>query len=204
MILHKWIGRYPLPFPKSDHPIWEIRTVLLLWSLAVILPILKIFVFTPRLNNFIDARFLLELFYLPVNAVIYVAIPLFFVVRRDKWSATDQGNRSKTSFWLENSRITFVAPVDSMFRAKISGSASHDEYLAYNQHMDPFREASRASYQRLSEIKQNGSEAEIHRGQVIADSVKAVELNATLEYIKSHPVSFVGASMLKSAAYYLT
>ncbi|HAX95288.1 MAG TPA: hypothetical protein DCY35_02005 [Prolixibacteraceae bacterium] len=43
-----------------------------------------------------------------------------------------EDNRSKSSFWLENSRITFVAPVDSMFRAKISGSASHDEYLAYN------------------------------------------------------------------------
>lgn len=115
-----------------------------------------------------------------------------------------EGYRSKTSFWLENSRITFVAPVDSMFKAQISGSASHDEYLAYNQYMDPFREASRASYQRLAEIKQGGSEEEINRGQVIADSVKKVEINAILEYIKSHPGSFVGASMLKSTAYYLT
>ncbi|HAX95287.1 MAG TPA: hypothetical protein DCY35_02000 [Prolixibacteraceae bacterium] len=70
--------------------------------------------------------------------------------------------------------------------------------------MDPFREASRASYQRLGEIKQNGSETEIHRAQIIADSGNTVELNATLEYTKSHPGSFVGASLLKSAAYYLT
>ena len=115
-----------------------------------------------------------------------------------------EGYRGKTSFWLENSQITFVAHPDSLFKAKISGSASQDEYIEFNRYMESFREASRLSYQRLAEIKQNGSEEEINRGQVIADSVKKIEINTILEYIRSHPGSFVGASMLKSAAYYLT
>jgi hypothetical protein len=36
------------------------------------------------------------------------------------------GKRSKTSFWLENSRISFIANVDSMFKAKVSGSKAND------------------------------------------------------------------------------
>jgi peroxiredoxin len=114
------------------------------------------------------------------------------------------GKRSKTSFWLENSRISFIANVDSMFKAKVSGSKANDEYLAYNKYLEPYREGSRNLYSALNEIKQSGSEEEINSAQVIADSAKKSEINAVIEYIRLHPDSYVGASILKSAAYYLT
>jgi len=40
-----------------------------------------------------------------------------------------EGRRSKTSFWLENSKIAFKSNADSLFKAEISGSEAHDEYL---------------------------------------------------------------------------
>jgi peroxiredoxin len=115
-----------------------------------------------------------------------------------------EGKRSKTSFWLENSQISFIANVDSMFKAEVSGSKANDEYLAYNEYMEPYREGSRNLYSALNGIKQSGSEEEINSAQIIADSAKKSEIDAVIEYIKLHPESYVGASMLKSAAYYLT
>lgn len=114
------------------------------------------------------------------------------------------GKRSKTAFWLENSRISFIANVDSMSKADISGSKVNDEYLAYNNYMESFRNGSRDLYSRLNEIKQNGSEEDINNAQIKADSAKKSEIDGVIEYIKLHPGSYVGASMLKSAAYYLT
>ncbi len=114
------------------------------------------------------------------------------------------GKRSKASFWLENSRISFTSDVDSMFEAKISGSKAHDEYLAYNEYMNSFREGSRELYSKLNDIRQEGTEGEINNAQIKADSAKKSEINAVIEYLKLHPGSFVGASMLKSAAYFLT
>ncbi len=116
-----------------------------------------------------------------------------------------EGRRSKTSFWLENSEITFTADADSMFRAAVTGSASNDEYLAFNNdYIKPYREGSRELYSMLNDIKMTGSEEEIGKAQARADSAKNSETRAVTDYVKSHPSSFVGASMLKSVVYYLS
>ena len=115
-----------------------------------------------------------------------------------------EGHRGQTSFWLENSRITFIGHADSLYKAQISGSSSHDEYLEYNEYINPFREASRVAYQQFSEAKKSGPDEEINRRQFISDSVKKIETDAILDYVKTHPGSHVGASMLKSSLYYLT
>jgi membrane protease YdiL (CAAX protease family) len=98
LILHKWIGRYPVPFLKSPDPKREIKEVLLLWSLAVIFPILRMFFISPWLSKVTDQGFILELFYVPVVATIYIAIPLFFVIR-GKWSSAELGLKWTVNSW---------------------------------------------------------------------------------------------------------
>jgi peroxiredoxin len=115
-----------------------------------------------------------------------------------------EDKRSKTSFWLENSIISFNSDVDSMHKAEITGSESYNEYLSYNDYINSYREGSRELYSILNDIRQNGSEEAISRAQIRADSAKKSETMAVINYVKSHPGSFVAASMLKSVTYYLT
>ena len=99
MILHKWIGKYPTPFPNSPEPKKEIREVLFLWVLAVIVPILRIFVLTPWLSEVINQRFLIELTYSPILVIVYIAIPYIFFIRNNNWSASDLGFSWKVRSW---------------------------------------------------------------------------------------------------------
>jgi membrane protease YdiL (CAAX protease family) len=98
-ILHKWVGRYPAPFPFSPDPKKEIREVLFLWLLAVCVPILRIFLLTPWLSDTIDSRFFVELIYAPVLAAVYIAIPYIFVIRNSNWTASDLGFNLKVKSW---------------------------------------------------------------------------------------------------------
>jgi membrane protease YdiL (CAAX protease family) len=99
LILHKWIGNYPSPFPHSPEPKKEIKDVLFLWCIAVIFPILRIFAISPWLSNVINQRFLIELVYVPILTTTYIAIPLVFFIRRSKWSTTDLGLNWKVKSW---------------------------------------------------------------------------------------------------------
>jgi len=99
LVLHRWIGKYPAPFPESPEPKNEIRDVLLLWSVAVIFPIFRMFVLTPWLSNMITGKFFLELVYFPIIAAVYIVIPLMIIMRRSRWSATDLGLNLKVKSW---------------------------------------------------------------------------------------------------------
>ena len=99
LILHKWIGKYPAPFPASPEPKKEIRGVFFLWIIAVIIPILRIFILTPWLSGFINQRFFEELIYLPIHAAFYIAVPYFYFIRTGSWSALDLGLTWKVKSW---------------------------------------------------------------------------------------------------------
>jgi membrane protease YdiL (CAAX protease family) len=99
LILHKWIGSYPAPFPGSPEPKKEIKDVLFLWCIAVIFPILRMFAISPWLSNVINQRFLIELVNVPILTTTYIAIPLIFFIRQNQWSAADLGLNLKVKSW---------------------------------------------------------------------------------------------------------
>jgi membrane protease YdiL (CAAX protease family) len=91
LALHKWIGKYSKPLNKSINPGKEIKEVLLLWIIAVIVPIIRMFILTPWFNEFISQRFFLELAYVPMIAIAYIIIPVYIVMIRGKWKSIDVG-----------------------------------------------------------------------------------------------------------------
>jgi membrane protease YdiL (CAAX protease family) len=50
-VLDRGIGSYPPPLPRSRDPRMEIREVLLLWLVAVAVPILRLYAITPWLER---------------------------------------------------------------------------------------------------------------------------------------------------------
>ena len=99
LILHRWIGKYPSPLPDSPKPKKEIREVLFLWIIAVIIPILRMFILTPWLSDAINQRFLIELIYAPILGAVYTAVPYILIIRSSHWSASDLGLTWKVKSW---------------------------------------------------------------------------------------------------------
>ena len=90
-ILHKWIGKYPDSLPGVEDSRKEIIITLLFWSVAVIVPIVRIFIFSPWLRGLVTEDYLYELAYCPVAIMLYILLPGYVVLKRDKWKLRDLG-----------------------------------------------------------------------------------------------------------------
>ena len=91
LILHKWIGKNSKPLTKSNKPRKEIIETLFLWSVAVKVLVVRMFVLAPWFSRFIDQRFFLELAYVPILTISYIVLPLYIVMFRDKWTTIELG-----------------------------------------------------------------------------------------------------------------
>jgi len=89
--LYSKIGEYPVPLPRSKKPHREVLEALLLWGFAFVISMLMVVWITPTLDHLIVGRTLRELAIVPLFAVIYVALPLFTVVKVNRWTAKDLG-----------------------------------------------------------------------------------------------------------------
>jgi membrane protease YdiL (CAAX protease family) len=90
-ILHRWIGAYPPPLPRSPQPRRAAGTAVLLWLTALATESLRVVALTPRLERMVPDPTLRELVQAPLLSLPYLALPLFVVVRRGGWSAMDLG-----------------------------------------------------------------------------------------------------------------
>jgi len=90
-LLHSIVGRYPKQLPRAENPKREILQALLLWGVAILFPVLMIYVVSPWINQFVADATLRELFKTPLLSLFYVASPLFIVLKLNKWTIKDLG-----------------------------------------------------------------------------------------------------------------
>lgn len=90
-VVHRWIGPYPAPLPRSRDRGRELREVALLWLVAVAVPIVRIHAVTPWLERVLADRTLRELVNVPLLSLPYLVLPLALTVGRNGWSAADLG-----------------------------------------------------------------------------------------------------------------
>jgi membrane protease YdiL (CAAX protease family) len=83
-LLHSTTGNYPVPLPRSETPRKEIRGVILLWAVALVVPVLRIFALSPWLNRVVTDQTLRELVLLPLLSVPYLVLPLYIVLKLDR------------------------------------------------------------------------------------------------------------------------
>ena len=118
-LLHRVVGRYPKQLPGAENPKGEILQALLLWGIAIVFPILMTYVISPWLNQVVANATLRELFRTPLLSLPYIALPLFIVLRLNRWTAKDVGLTWKVQsgsvaasaviFGLVTGGIAFVA-----------------------------------------------------------------------------------------------
>ena len=95
-VLHRWIGAYPPPLPRSPRPASAARTAVLLWLAGLATETFRVVALTPWLERTVPDRTLRELVQVPLLSLPYLALPLFIVVRHQRWNARDLGLVWKT------------------------------------------------------------------------------------------------------------
>ena len=106
--------------------------------------------------------------------------------------------RKRTSFYLENSEITVKGSLDSLYKAKITGSKTHDEYMKLigsNKSLSDIYSKYIIKYQTAS---QAGDAANVAVLQKQIDSIETEMINLQKNFVKNNPASYVSPSILLS------
>lgn len=97
-----------------------------------------------------------------------------------------EGSDSFREFYLENSRISFIGSIDSIGKAKITGSKNEEDRIAYDYLMSKFEN----EYAKL-ELKYQGAdetlEAQLDK---LYESIEMDQVAAQKQFIKQNPSSY--------------
>jgi peroxiredoxin len=109
--------------------------------------------------------------------------------------------RKRTAFYLENSKITIAGTLDSLFKAEIKGSKTHDEYQALINSNKPLTDKYASVYAEYQTASQAGDFARVEEIEKQADSLQTVMKNLQKDFVKNNPASYVSPSILVSLSY---
>ena len=104
--------------------------------------------------------------------------------------------RVRIDLYVDNTAITIAGNADSMSSVKIKGNAAVDEFETFNQTIQSNRQATIALFNEAYNKKMAGDTAAAAKIQAQADKQYAHEHDIRLDFIKSHPASFVSAREL--------
>jgi peroxiredoxin len=109
------------------------------------------------------------------------------------------GNTKKrTSFYLENSEITVTGSLDSLYKAKIIGSKTQDEYMSLIDSNKSLSDVYSGIIMKYQAANQAGDEENLAVLRKEIDSIQTEMLNLQKSFIKDHPASYVSPSILLS------
>lgn len=109
--------------------------------------------------------------------------------------------RNRTSFYLENSEIEITGTLDSLFNAKIVGSATQDEYRLFVESNKVLSDKYTALVTEYQTARQNNDTETMTRIEKEAEVVSEDMLQNQKDFVKNNPVSYVTPSLLRSMSY---
>ena len=109
--------------------------------------------------------------------------------------------KKRTSFYLENSEITITGSLDSLFKAKITGSKTQDEYQSFIDSNKPLSEKYSKIYTEYQTASQAGNTARVAELEKEADSIQTEMTNLQKNFVRNNPPSYVSPSILGSLSY---
>ena len=106
--------------------------------------------------------------------------------------------RKRTSFYLENSEITVTGSLDSLYKAKITGSKTQDEYMKLIGSNKPLSDIYSKYIIKYQAASQAGDAANVAVLQKQIDSIETEMINLQRNFVKNNPASYVSPSILLS------
>lgn len=149
------------------------------------------------------------------DSVIYISIPVADSAKTDTIPVKDgkftwTGEAAEpvkvflmfptryADFFLENSDIHITGHADSLDKLKVTGSASHDELMAYQASIKSITDQERQLYGKYEEVQKNDSAKAAWEEEVAA--FRKQRRTAMMNYITAHPKSPVSLSLLSDMA----
>jgi len=109
--------------------------------------------------------------------------------------------RKRVSFYLENSEISVTGTIDSLFKAKVTGSKTQDEYQKFLDSNKPLSNTYAEIYGQYQEANRAGDAAKASAIEKQLDSLQKEMGNLQKNFVKENPKSYVTPSILSSLAY---
>ncbi|MBK7628544.1 MAG: AhpC/TSA family protein [Bacteroidales bacterium] len=109
--------------------------------------------------------------------------------------------RKRVSFYLENSEISVTGTLDSLFKAKVTGSKTQDEYQKFIDSNKPLSDTYAGIYGQYQEANRAGDAAKASAIEKQLDSLQTEMGNLQKNFVKENPKSYVTPSILSSLAY---
>jgi peroxiredoxin len=109
--------------------------------------------------------------------------------------------RKRTSFYLENSEITITGTLDSLFKAKVTGSKTHDEYLTFVASNKSLSDNYSKIVIKFQAANQSGDAANLAILQKQMDSIEVAMTDLQKNFVKNNPKSYVSPSILVGLSY---
>lgn len=100
-------------------------------------------------------------------------------------------------FFMENAPVQLRGTIDSFYYTKVTGSASQDEYTAWNKSIDDIEEAQSPLYQQLHVAKEEKEKAVL---EAKIDSFRMVRRGRIKDYVRQHPQSPVSVGLIADMA----
>lgn len=109
--------------------------------------------------------------------------------------------RKRTSFYLENSEITVTGSLDSLFKAKITGSKTQDEYQSFVDSNKPLSDKYSKIVVEYQAANKAGDVVKVAALEKQADSVQTAMISNQKNFVINNPKSYVSPSLLTSLSY---
>ncbi|HLN74918.1 MAG: redoxin domain-containing protein [Methylococcaceae bacterium] len=114
---------------------------------------------------------------------------------------TVSNSTQKLPFFIENSDILILGTLDSLSVAKVTGSATQDEYQQLQTKMDELDKKATALFDQSKELEKAGNKAKADSLLAQSDAIFTSIDNQQKEYIKANPASWISPYLL-SRVYY--
>ena len=92
--------------------------------------------------------------------------------------------RKRTSFYLENSEITVTGSLDSLYKAKVTGSKTQDEYQSFIDSNKPLSDKYSKIYMEYQAANQTGNTARVAELEKQADSIQTEMKKLQKNFVK--------------------
>jgi len=112
-----------------------------------------------------------------------------------------ENTRMRTSFYIENSKITITGKLDSLFNASITGSKTQDEYENFVDSNRVLSQRYTTIYNEYQTASQNGDTARVSELEKEADNIQKEMTELQKNFVKNNPASYVSPSILRSLSY---
>ena len=110
-------------------------------------------------------------------------------------------SKEKLPFFIENSTLSITGSLDSLTKAKVSGSLVHDDYQVLQDELDEMDIQAMTHFEKSKELEKGGEKVKADSLMTLADNVFTSIDDQQKEYIKTHPASYISPYLL-SRVYY--